>query len=303
MLWRQKSVNSSKTELFRSSSKEFENSDNFARWLTDTPIGEGKTSQLGSTYKFKRSNSSQKLLTKTTVESLHPSNLSLSRAKQSLQNWNIERKSSLTNLQTEATLQPGLNSMIQPLNRGFEGLISACKAKRDSLENSSLANSRINLAHHLMGNQVVSLVPASHKICYRSVKASRFKTLGKEVIDKSRHDRMLLGHLNSSATQVLNEMNSARKYSVEPSLFSQKQLRRGNSLFLSKPTQSSDKLITSSKSSAKLFDLTANPIEIPSTKKPLGWHLFDKSRCVVNTRVKDRISTYQNYLQTRAALL
>jgi len=54
-------VNSSKTELFRSSSKEFENSDNFARWLTDTPIGEGKTSQLGSTYKFKRSNSSQKV--------------------------------------------------------------------------------------------------------------------------------------------------------------------------------------------------------------------------------------------------
>lgn len=298
MLGRQKSV--SKAELLRSSSKEFDTSSNFARWLTETPLTEAKLSQLGSTYKFQRSNSSQKLQTKLSSETLHPANLSLSRAKQSLQNWNIERKSSLTNLQTEASLQPGLNSAIQPLNRGFEGLISACKAKRDSLENSSIANSRASLAYHLMGNQVVSLVPASHKICYRSVKASRFKTLGKEVVDKSRHDRMLLGHLNSSATQVLNQMNSARKKSADPASFSHI-LRRGNSMHLSKPIR--DNIIPSSTASVKRVDLSSIHSETGSTKKPLGWHLFDKSRCVVNTQVKDRISSYQKYLLTRPALL
>lgn len=296
-MWSHSGTNSSKGELFRSNSKGLESGDALKRWLTETPPNQNKFlgSELSTQLKLSNSRNS---LAKTATETLHPSHLSLNRARQSIRNWSIERKSSLTNIPAVPHIQETSGG-----DQGFSTLIKACKAKKESLDHNGTASFKKNLSHHLIGNKLITLTSTPHKICYRSIQASRFKSLGKEVVDKSRHDRIALGHLTASATSVLKEIHSSRFQLSTGQGSELGKLRRGNSMFLNQPGDNIIEMNLQYKSSSKILGLTNRPIEIVASKKPLGWHLFDKSRCTTNTRVKDRITSYKSYLQAKPALL
>lgn len=299
-MWPQNGASFSSGDLFRSQTKPTEVKDVLKDWLTETPRSQKRGLAAEFSSQLKRSHSRQSLA-KTAIETLHPSQMSLNRARQSIKNWSLERKSSLTNFpSTAGKVQVSVPSL---LDQGFGGIIAACKAKKESLEQETDSTFKKSLSHHLLGKKLVTLSSVPQKICYRSIQASRFKSLGKEVVDKSRHDRMLIGQLSTSATSVLKEMYPSNVPQSASQMSSNLKIRRGNSMLLNEALQEKMNFKLQNMTSAKILKSSTSPFEIFTLQKPLGWHLFDKSRCTTNTRVKDRISSYKGYLETKPALL